>query len=742
MMAGIARIKSATMLGLALIVLSASLTHADADTVFSSSPSPSASKVDSTVRFLLAMHGRGLRSSGAGSLDTVLGQMAERDAIEVTILFNRELTGAEVVSLEAEGVEFGRIDGRLAHVGRIYQAWVPVSMLVSLSRRASVEYIDSVWKPAEVPPLDLSVPEIGADLVWAMQDRLRRTVTGKGVLIANFDTGIDVFHPDFWRADGGTFRWLDSNWNGAFDAGVDHVDLDGDGAGDPNEVLRFLYAQGVDQFGNPISIPGLFETDIDWLYNDADNSGDREFGPANGFTEADPTFGERIFLVEDANGNRALDVPERLVALGSSKIRAVLGAGGVTYERGINLINAQADTNGHGTSVSSILVGGTIGMRRFVGVAPDAELIVADRYNNGFVTYIPWARNRGADVMLYEFGGWIQHFLDGSDQNDQAVDTEATSMGIAQVVPAGNLAGGSKHARVTVPSGGSSVLGFTDPPLAGSPRMVYMSVLWRHTANNLAFTVTEPNGASVVLPTSGFGNVNLGPHFVFYSRVDSPRGTARFDISVQVMPAIGFGNWSLGIANPGAGGEIVDAYIADHQSGWSGGSTWTVSITDETTVTSPATADQAITVASYSTRGIGGVAAGDLSSFSGRGPRIDGQPVLDVAAPGNYDVFSAVSKDVAAPAVGKYGLFGGTSAAGPHVAGAIALLEQADPSLAHTDFRTLIRDTAVQDAFTGPVPNERWGRGKLDVRAAAETLARPLTRILRGCWPLRCSWPR
>jgi len=70
---------------------------------------------------------------------------------------------------------------------------------------------------------------------------------------------------------------------------------------------------------------------------------------------------------------------------------------------------------------------------------------------------------------------------------------------------------------------------------------------------------------------------------------------------------------------------------------------------------------------------------------------------------------------------GSYRLFSGTSAAGPHVAGCAALMLQVDPT-SGSQVKTIIESTARSDGFTGPVPNNDWGWGKLDVDGAASVL--------------------
>ncbi len=115
---------------------------------------------------------------------------------------------------------------------------------------------------------------------------------------------------------------------------------------------------------------------------------------------------------------------------------------------------------------------------------------------------------------------------------------------------------------------------------------------------------------------------------------------------------------------------------------------------------------------------------GDLAGFSSRGPvTVDGSQRLkpDLAAPG-VDVLSSTPG-------GTYAEYSGTSMAGPHVVGAVALLWSANPALIGDIDRTeqILRDTArpytgvVQnpgECDDGPVPNNGAGAGLLDAYAA------------------------
>lgn len=120
---------------------------------------------------------------------------------------------------------------------------------------------------------------------------------------------------------------------------------------------------------------------------------------------------------------------------------------------------------------------------------------------------------------------------------------------------------------------------------------------------------------------------------------------------------------------------------------------------------------------------------GNVTEFSSRGPVIaDGSNRMkpDIVAPGR-DILSALPG-------GMYGALEGTSMAGPHVAGAVALLWSADPSLIGDIDRTeqILIETAKPytgsmslGCFEGGVPNAAYGYGIVDVYAAVrEVLGR------------------
>jgi subtilisin family serine protease len=685
-------------------------------------------RIDSTLHLLKALRSR-------GKVPDRLRPVVFSDALGVSIRFQKRARPTALTLAEMESdldLQFTRLDGRIASSGHVYAATMAWEALDRVARWPGVERVDSVWKPAVAAPLDRSVAAIRADDVWALLDAGGWPVTGRGIVIAVFDTGVDVFHPDLWDV-GGTYPWLDVNRNNRFDPGVDAVDLNRNERADAGELLDLLdssTAPGADSiFG---ADDGVFRTTMDWLFNDANRNGWRDYGPTAGYVEADPSYGERLFLADDRDHDDHLGPDEPLLSLDKSKVQRTVQYSTTNTEervRGLHLINSppDAEPEGHGTQVCSILVGGLAGLRRYAGVAPDSELLMARWFDtqgyNRYMDYIPWAAENGADIMLYQFGSWTQEFLDGSSNLEQALDAQA-AQGIVQVAPAGNLAAGQKHAHVILSSGLVRSTRFVVPVGSGITDG-WISVLWRAPEDAVGVELALPLGASFALPGDDTW-LTLSGHSIWSYRERSPRGTTRFDIFIDHSGApLRDGQWTLSLRNNTPSWLDVHAYASDTFGGWTEGIIFLDNTDVMYSMTSPATADGAIALASYSTRGRTVGPPGSLSPFSSQGPRIDNESALDLAAPGHYDIVCASPNHVHGGGPGQYVWFGGTSAASAHAAGAAALVLQKEPSLSPLQVAERLRGTAQEDDFTGIVPNPRWGSGKLNVGAALNAPRRP-----------------
>jgi MYXO-CTERM domain-containing protein len=599
-----------------------------------------------------------------------------------------------------------------------------------------------------VRPLHRSNEILGTDYARGSASRTEQ-FTGRGITIGDIDSPVEVFHPAFFRGDAGWFTWVDVDGDGTLTPGVDGVDLDTNGSVESTEVLRVLRAVPFDVYTGDEAIgvrQAGFDPAEDWLYLDTNANDVRDTArTSDEFDDETPAFGEPLFTPDDVDGDGVVERNERLVRLGSSKFITYGIQHGERYDtvmrRGENLTSARSDYTGGALGYADTLHGsGVVGImaadlplvgRRNVGIAPDADYVVYSYAGDSQASAVMWVLEEGANVLVHEYVYWANIDLDGSDATSRVLDTSTASDGTVHVCPAGNIGGSARHARFGFEAGVTQEVPFQVP--AGASYALVS--IYAPGGSFSEMTFREPNGTehSLDLRVDESGELGTNDGLFYGTASTSSRNVARYDLTLYVNGGgtLDPGNYVL-VVTTSTDGQ-VHAYSMDSIDSFGRGvAFYPPFTTDDSTIAWPATADSCIAVGAVPSHVVaegpayaeaGNEAPGELRAYSGRGPRIDGAQQLHVVAPdnpwsvlGEGPIYPQYSPDELIAPAAAYAVFGGTSGAGPHVAGVAALLVES--GLDGASVRDRITETAIDDGTGGTLPNANYGHGRLSASAA------------------------
>lgn len=212
------------------------------------------------------------------------------------------------------------------------------------------------------------------------------------------------------------------------------------------------------------------------------------------------------------------------------------------------------------------------------------------------------------------------------------------------------------------------------------------------------------------------------------------------------------GNYELGFVVTGSEGQRIDCYC-DGLFSWLSNSDvdgWDDGMTNGS-ISDMATGNSLLVVGSYNTSDTWGaldglvykadasIPVGEITNFSSYGTLVDGRNLPHVCAPGAAIISSSSSYYVEANNVSKatlsanieeaarnnyYGWAMGTSMASPHVAGAIALWLEADPTLTIDDIKDIVSATAIKDEAVLKADPIQAGAGKFDAYGGLKEVIR------------------
>ena len=454
---------------------------------------------------------------------------------------------------------------------------------------------------------------------------------------------------------------------------------------------------------------------------------------------------------------------------------------GFTYGIGYTSANINAgncaeqdeeSAGGHGTHVTGTAAGNGRGTGngqpagRFEGVANRAEIVfckyqgeqtMVDALNYCFNA----AQSAGKPIAVNLSQGWVFGPHDGTtlvEQNLNAI-TGPEVRGKIVVFAAANSGGQSIYAHSDALPGPSGdqypYLSFGFYNRTG-PKGGGVEVYYNPGSSLRARVVYSKNGTAYpVTDWIAFGN-NTGSQQIS----SGPLQSLPYEAS-NAAYANGLGNWNVFkfdvVDRTGAGGVEGSTFIIQLDGAGTAINAWhswrdfgrffnandglpadplRIDGNDTHTLGYPGSMTNAICVASYVTRTQWtdldgtiqtqqGAVLGEISSFSSKGPRVDGLDKPDIAAPGEalLSTLASTLTQVSRSSIERDGVhqkMQGTSMAAPVVTGFVALMLQKNPNLNVQEARDFIRNHARDAGATGWDPI--WGAGKLDCPAVINAM--------------------
>ena len=373
------------------------------------------------------------------------------------------------------------------------------------------------------------------------------------------------------------------------------------------------------------------------------------------------------------------------------------------------------------------------GSGAFEGIAPEASLVflkIGNDFSGGAKTSailnaLDAAVNvYGAKVISLSYGSWdIYH--DGSGTQDQKVDW-CYLQGVPVFLAAGNDGNTGRHYSGTVNAMDSS--GFIEVNINNASE----------NSTYLAFNMVWYDGLGVHnnLSIKYYNNAHQEITNIYnYAQTESNKGTeSKISQTLTTVPS-GNSIYYLKVINSSSSAQQFHLY--EH---FKDGRVTFADPDPDYTLVSPATATYGFCVGAFTSRQNWTACDGSvysfgenldqLSSFSSRGPRIDGLQKPDLVAPGS-GIISLRDRDVQTLPDGYWidddGIIGGaadyyivqgTSFAAPNAAGAAVLLLNKFPNATVDELLNALRNNTTKDEYTGSTPNSSYGYGKLNIYAA------------------------
>lgn len=389
------------------------------------------------------------------------------------------------------------------------------------------------------------------------------------------------------------------------------------------------------------------------------------------------------------------------------------------------------DTVGHGTHVAGIAgANGNGSGGAYIGAAPEAEYIIVKLEKSGNqelvrnveimlgIRYvIEKARELGRPVSINISIGMNEGPHDGESLIEQYLDDVSQEWKTNISVAAGNEGNSRTHTSGRVENNGVSSFSFQ----IGEGKKYYNLSVWKSFIDVLEFEVVSPSGSRTprISYAQGPRQYILGTSKVYttFAGPSPLNGDEEFALFINGIEGrnITSGIWTINIY----GTDVVDGrYNAWGPTSELGGEdVFMLEPVNNTTITTPSTARNVITVGAYDSE------TGQIAPFSGIGfARNDSVVKPDLVAPG-VNIRSNSN-------TGGYTNLSGTSMATPHVTGGVALLMQwgivqgNNPFLYGENLKTYLLRGTKKNIPGVTIPSPAWGYGKLCIKNSLDILRR------------------
>ncbi len=395
------------------------------------------------------------------------------------------------------------------------------------------------------------------------------------------------------------------------------------------------------------------------------------------------------------------------------------------------------DTNGHGTSIASVIAGTPSLLESFSGIVPQSDLVIVklkEAKENlkkfyfipddalcfqesdlilGFRYSLTISEKYNRPVVTCFAVGSSQGGHDGRASIDSYIDYLTLLPGIGICVSAGNEGNNQRHYFNSTTE--APYYNDFELRVGANDKMLSMEI-WSYAPARLSVDISSPNRESTqpVFPTF---NQCRRFSFIFNETVIYVNNFIFEEANGDQLILLRFNNlipgiWYLRVQNIESEGFAFHSWLPSGD--MISRDTYFLDSNPDTTITSPGNGRHQLTVSAYND------ATNSILPESSRGYTRIGEIKPDLAAPG-FELTCAVRG-------GQYGSVTGTGAATAHAAGIVAMvLEWAIvrgnyPRMTGNNVNRLLISGAVRSS-SYVYPNNIWGYGQVEVNRLFERLA-------------------